>query len=70
MDKLISTKKTSLYLVGWSLRNWQSVACLQLAKIGTFQPKFDKIYFFFINIRNPFTMLWKKKLKISSLCVE
>ena len=38
-------------------------------KIGTFQPKFVKIYFFF-NIPNLYTMLCNRKFKISSLCVE
>ena len=38
-------------------------------KIGTFQPKFDKIYFL-INILKLFTMLWKMKWKFSSLCKE
>ena len=38
-------------------------------KLGTFQLKFDRFYFF-INILNLFTMLCKRKLKISSLCVE
>ena len=69
MNKLISTKKSSLYFIGWSIRNWKSQLLYNWLKIGTFQPKFDKIYFF-INILNLFTMLCKKKSKISSLCVE
>ena len=69
MNKLI-VKKNGVFisLVGPSetgyfqfMYNW--------LKIGTFQPKFDKNYFF-INIRNLFTMLCKRKLKISSLCGE
>ena len=40
-------RESSLYLIGWSLRNWKIAAYLQLVKIGTFQPKFDKIYFFY-----------------------
>ena len=40
-------KKLSLYFFGWSFRNWKIAACLQLVKIGTFQPKFDKFYFFY-----------------------
>ena len=65
MNKLISTNNRVLIsLVGPSGTgklqfnyNW--------LKIGTFQPKFDKIYFF-INIPNLFT----RKLKISSLRKE
>ena len=36
----------SLFFNGWSLRNWKVAESLQLAKMGTFQPKLDKIYFF------------------------
>ena len=38
-------------------------------EIGRIHPKFDKIYVF-IKIPNLFTMLCKRKLKISSLSVE
>ena len=62
-------KISSLYFIGWSFQNWKFASSLQLAQIGTFKSKFDKIYFF-INILNLFTMLFKKKSKISSLCVE
>ena len=69
MNKLISTKnRVFISLVGPSetgklqrIYNW--------LKIGTFQAKFDKIYFF-INIPNLFTMLCKRKLKVSNLFVE
>ena len=37
-------KKSSLYFIGWSFRNWKIAADLQLVENGTFQPKFDKIY--------------------------
>ena len=40
-------KKSSLYFIGWSFRNWKFAVYLQMVKIGTFQPKFDKIYFFY-----------------------
>ena len=40
-------KKLSLYFIGWSIRNWKIEAYLQLVKIGTFQQKFDKLYFFY-----------------------
>ena len=43
MNKLISTKNR----VFISFRNWKVAAYLQLAKNWTFQPKFDKIYFFY-----------------------
>ena len=62
-------KKSSVYSIGWSFRNWIIAASLQLAKVGTFQPRFYKIHFF-INISNLFTMLCKNKLKTSSLCRE
>ena len=39
--------KSSLYFIGWSVRNWKTAVYLQLAKNGTFQPKFDTIYFFY-----------------------
>ena len=66
MNKFFCTKnRVFISLVGPSetgksqlIHNW--------LKIGTFQPKFDKIYFF-INIPNLFRMLCKGKLKISSL---
>ena len=38
-------KEPSLYLIGWSFQNWKIAAYLQLSKIGTFQPKFEMIYF-------------------------
>ena len=44
-------KISSLYFIGWSFRNWKIVAYLQLAKNGTFQPKFDRIYFFYQHFR-------------------
>ena len=69
MNKLISTKNR----VFTSLVGPSETGKLQLIynwlKILTFQPKFDKTYFF-INILNLFTMLCQKKLTISILCVE
>ena len=67
MNKLFFTEhRVFISLVGPSetgkpqlIYNW--------LKIGTFQPKLDKIYFFAPNL---FTMLCKRKLKISSLCRE
>ena len=69
MKKLISTKnRVFTSLVGPAetgklqfIYNW--------LKVGTFQPKFDKNYFF-INIPNLFTMLCKSKMKVSSFFVE
>ena len=46
-EKVNFYKKSSLYLIGWSVRNCKITACLQLAKIGKNQPKLDKIYFFY-----------------------
>ena len=40
-------KKNSLDFIGWSFRNWKIAAYLQWFKIGGFEPKFDKIYFFY-----------------------
>ena len=69
MNKLISTKnRVFISLVGPS-ETGKSQLIYNWLKIGTFQPRFDKI-FFFINIPNLCTMLCKKKLKISSLCKE
>ena len=69
MNKLISTKnRVFISLVGPS-ETGKSQLIYNWLKIGTFQPKFDKIYFF-INIPNLLTMLCKKKLKVSSLCKE
>ena len=69
MNKLNSTKNwVFISLAGPSETGKSQLICNWL-KIGTFQPKFDKIYFF-INIPNLFTMLCKRKLKISSLCKE
>ena len=63
MNKLISTKNgVFISLVGPS-ETGKSQLIYNWLIIGTFQPKFDKIYFF-INISNLYTMLCKKKLKI------
>ena len=68
MNMLISTKnRVFISLVGPS-ETGKSQLTYNWLKIGTFQPIFDKI--FFMNILNLFTMLRKKKVKISSLCVE
>ena len=41
-------KKSVLHSIGWDFRNWKISTDLQLAKNwGTFQPKCDKIYFFY-----------------------
>ena len=70
MNKLISTKnRVFISLVGPS-ETGKSQLIYNWLNIGTFQPKFDKIYVFFINILNPFIMLCKRKLKILSLCKE
>ena len=72
MNKLICTKnRVFISLVGLSeteklqlIYNW--------LKIGTFQPKFDKIYFFYQHSQ-PFNKIIQKANKIaqiSSLCQE
>ena len=53
-------KKSSLCLIGWSLRNWKIAADLQSAKIGTFQPNFDKIYFFCQHSQNLYDVMQKQ----------
>ena len=66
MNKLISTKnRVFISLVGPS-ETGKSQLIYNWLRTGTFQPKFDKIYFF-INIPNLFTISCKRKLKISSL---
>ena len=55
-------KKSSLYFIGWSFRNWKIAAYLQLVKIGTFQPEFDKIYFFYQHSR-PLYDVMKKEIE-------
>ena len=69
MNKLISTKNQVFISMVDPSETGKSHLIYNWLKIGTFQPKFDKIYFF-ISIPNLFTMLCKRKLKISSLCVE
>ena len=69
MKKLISTKnRVFISFVGPSetgklqlIYNW--------LKIETFQPKFDKIYFFNQHSQ-PLYDVMQTELKISSLCVE
>ena len=69
MNKLISTKnRVFISLVGPS-ETGKSELIYNWLKLETFQTKFDKIYFF-INIPNLFTMLCKRKLRISSLWTE
>ena len=69
MNKLISTKnRVFISLVGPS-ETGKSQLIYNWLKIGSFQQKFDKIYFF-NNIRNLLTMLCKRKLKNARLCVE
>ena len=66
MNNLISTKnRVFISLVGPS-ETGKSQLIYNWLKIGLFQLKFDKIYFFF-KIPNLFTILCKRKLKISSL---
>ena len=69
MNKLISTKHRVFFSLVGPSETGKSQFIYNWLKIGTFQPKFDKISFF-INISNILTMLCKKKLKISSLHKE
>ena len=69
MNKLISTKNwVFISLIGPS-ETGKSQLIYTWLKVGTFQPKFDKMYFF-INIPNLFTTLCKRKVNFSSLFVE
>ena len=66
MNKLISTKNRVFTSLVDPSETAKSQLLYNWLKIGTFQPKFDKIYFF-INILNLFTMLCKKNGK-SGVC--
>ena len=69
MNKLNSTKnRVFISLVGPS-KTRKSQLFYNWLEIGTFQPKFDEIYFF-INLPNLSTMFCERKLKISGFCVE
>ena len=59
-------KRVFISLVGPS-KTGESQLIYNWLQIGTFQAKFDKIYFL-INIPKLFTLLCKRKIKISSLC--
>ena len=69
MNKLIPTKNGVFNSLVGPSKTVKSQLIYNWLKIGTFQPKFDKIYFC-INIPNLFTILCKRKLKNSSLCKE
>ena len=53
-------KKSSLYFFGWYLQNGKIAAYLQLAKNGTFQPKFDKIYFSYQHFQRLYKVMQKE----------
>ena len=63
-------KKIEFNFIGWSFRNWKIAADSQLAKNwNQFNLSLAK-FTFFINIPKLLTMLCKRKVIISSLCVE
>ena len=69
MNNLISTKsRVFISLVGPS-ETGKSQLSYNWLKIGTFQPKFDKIYFFYQHSQPVYDVM-QNKLKISSLCKE
>ena len=63
MNKLISTKKSSLYFIGWPFRNWKVAVDLKLVENWNISTKIWQFLLFCINIANLFTMLCKTKLK-------
>ena len=69
MNKVTATKNRVFNSLVGPSETGKSQPLYNWLKNGTFQQKFDKIYFF-INILNLFMLLCRKKSKISSLCVE
>ena len=59
-------KISHLYSIGWSVRDGKVTTYFQLVKIGFFQQKFDKNYFF-VNIPSHFKLLCEEKLEVPSL---
>ena len=57
-------KKSSLFSIGWSFRNWKIATYLQLGEIGTFQPHFDKIYFFYQHSQPLYDVMQKEIEKL------
>ena len=68
-EQVNSYKNSILYFIGWSFRNWKNAACLQLAESSKISTKVWE-NLLFVKIHNIFTMLCKRKLKLSSLCAE
>ena len=69
MNRLSSTKNRVFFLLVGPSETGKLQLIYNWLKNGTVQPKFDKIYFV-IHILNLFTILCKRKLKISSLRIE
>ena len=69
MNKLISTKNRVFISVVGPSETGKSQLNYNWLKIGTFQPKFDKIYFFYPHSQ-PLYDDMQRKMKISSLCKE
>ena len=61
-EHVLFYKKSSLYFIGWSFRNWKIAAYLQLAKYATLKPKFYKIYFFY-QLSQPFYDVTQKEIE-------
>ena len=59
MNKLISTKKVFISLVGPS-ETGKAQLIFNWLKIGTFQPKFDKIYFFYQHSQSLYDVMQKE----------
>ena len=53
-------RKSSLYFIGWSFRNWKIAADLQLAKNWNISTKFDKIYFFYQHSQPLYNVMQKE----------
>ena len=66
-EKFNFHKKSPLYIFGRSVRDVKLTIYFHFAQKRTLHPKLDRIFIFFVNTPSHFTMLRKKKLKISSL---
>ena len=59
-EQVFFYKKSSLYFIDWTFRSCKIAVYLQLAKIGTYQPKFHKIYFFYQHSQPVYNVMQKQ----------
>ena len=64
MNKLISTKKSNLYVFGWSVRNWKSAAYLQLAKNWIISTKIREKLLFYQHSQPIYNVMQKEIKKL------